>query len=341
MNKQMKRIFVLGYFIIINFNLLAQTTYYPSGKIDEIIDPVTNIHTSYYEDGTKKSQYIFIKSTGIEGEFFSYHPNGKIENRYTYKNGKREGIHTSYYDDGKLRSVYKFKNNEPDGDYFGFNWSGNISSNGTYKNGKKIGIHYFYNNYGIVTETQVYPIDMPIETTAKVQSKTSTIPKNTPKAITPTTPIAQRKNKPIRVDAFDFMDYPKKYIGKTVTLTVFYSSDNEKVINQPESRENTSEMYYDNLCQCLKPKDRYSKVGTHAVHWKKFIEVNSVASITINVPKSFFMDNKIPQNFGKGHLDIDIDVYSGESRKSPEKGEYSESLSSENYELVNIRRHRY
>ena len=337
----MKRIFVLGYFIMITFNLLSQTTYYPSGKINEVIDPVTNIHTSYYEDGTKKSQYIFIKSTGIEGEFFSYHPNGKIENRYTYKNGKREGIHTSYYDDGKLRSVYKFKNNEPDGDYFGFNWSGNISSNGTYKNGKKIGIHYFYNNYGIVTETQVYPIDMPIETTAKVQSNTNIIPKKSPNAITPPTPIAQRKNKPIRVDAFDFMDYPKKYIGKTVTLTVFYSSDNEKVINQPESRENTSEMYYDNLCQCLKPKDRYSKVGTHAVHWKKFIEVNSVASITINVPKSFFMDNKIPQNFGKGHLDIDIDVYSGESRKSPEKGEYSESLSSENYELVNIRRHRY
>ncbi len=60
-----------------------------------------------------------------------------------------------------------------------------------------------------------------------------------------------------------------------------------------------------------------------------------------NIPKSFFMNNKILQNFGKGHLDIDIHVYSGESRKSTEKGEYYESLCKGNYKLVSVRRHRY
>ena len=270
----------------------------------------------YYEDGKMKSKEFYVNGLRT-GEVVYYYPNGNIEMTFSEKNGKHEGVSYKYYENG------------------------NISLKGFWKNDEKAGTWIDYNKDGTVSSTEFFSSDMPIETTAKVQSNTNIIPKKSPNAITPPTPIAQRKNKPIRVDAFDFMDYPKKYIGKTVTLTVFYSSDNEKVINQPESRENTSEMYYDNLCQCLKPKDRYSKVGTHAVHWKKFIEVNSVASITINVPKSFFMDNKIPQNFGKGHLDIDIDVYSGESRKSPEKGEYSESLSSENYELVNIRRHRY
>lgn len=196
---------------------------------------------------------------------------------------------------------------------------------------EKIG---FFENNQFVQTLEEYNLQ-------KQQSIANSTPSNTQTINSVIKNEITQKKTPIKVDAYDFMDYPEKYIGKSVILTVFYSNDNETVIFQPETMENTNEMYYDYLCQCLKSKDPYAKVGKHAVHWKKFIEVTNVSTITVNIPKTFFNDNKIPENFGKGHLDIVIDVYSGESRESTEKGVYSENRNKANFELVSIKRHKY
>ena len=73
--------------------------------------PFTGSYVSYHENGQLKSKTTFKdgKQDGLEE---SYHENGQLESKVNYKDGKQEGIFEFYFEDGQLLYKNCYKNGE-------------------------------------------------------------------------------------------------------------------------------------------------------------------------------------------------------------------------------------
>lgn len=78
------------------------------------------------------------KKNGLEE---TYHENGKIHIRVSYKNGKYDGVFEMYNRNGKLKSRSNYKNHKLNGISEWFDESGLIEYRESYKNGVKHGVN--------------------------------------------------------------------------------------------------------------------------------------------------------------------------------------------------------
>lgn len=87
--------------------------------------------TYFYETGS-----VYMKGGMVagqrDGEWVSYHPNGKLQSTGTYVNGLREGYGPAYYENG------------------------NLLMEGNYKEGVKTGVWKYYDVTGELIETNEY-----------------------------------------------------------------------------------------------------------------------------------------------------------------------------------------
>ena len=89
---------------------------------------------------------FFKKSKNIEnynGLNETYYNNGKgeLKEKFTKKNGKKEGLYKTYYENGQLQSKYNFKNGKLDKSCKYWNDKGQLMSEKNYKEGEKDGPH--------------------------------------------------------------------------------------------------------------------------------------------------------------------------------------------------------
>ena len=102
--------------------------------------------SSASQDIMKIAENNSIKYKIIEGNNFDdgseiliYYPNGKIEQRIEYKNGKKYGICRTYYYSGKIRSECEYKNGKKNGVEKRYYSNGQLSYEHEYKNGLRDG----------------------------------------------------------------------------------------------------------------------------------------------------------------------------------------------------------
>lgn len=131
----------------------------------------------YYDSDTRvlKEKYKLVNNL-LNGEYLSYHKNGKIEYHSHYNDGKLIGPYRYYYDNGQLNTqcnyIYdklfgayivnyqdgtlklrtQFLAGEPDGIWMLYYTNGMIQESRFYKNGKMIDKNYHYNNDGTINK---------------------------------------------------------------------------------------------------------------------------------------------------------------------------------------------
>jgi len=109
-----------------------------SEDIWTIIDTTKNYSQSllvnyWYEDGTQ------VVKDGT-GEFLSYHPNGTLQIKEHYLNGRQTGEWKWYYSNGKVQYVENFIDGKQDGDYIFYFINGQVRTKGKYLKGKQVGL---------------------------------------------------------------------------------------------------------------------------------------------------------------------------------------------------------
>jgi len=96
----------------------------------------------------KKVEKLPVERGGLHYEYFSTNiANGQYEvyhrgypkYRFTYKDGKREGLFKVYHENGQLKKKTTWKDGELDGIAEEYNEKGQKIRQGSYKNGKKHG----------------------------------------------------------------------------------------------------------------------------------------------------------------------------------------------------------
>ena len=104
--------------------------YYELDSLGNPTDVVAH-ETHYYENHQK---YIDGNRDGAnrEGLWYAYFPDGTVQTKATYKDGKPQGRYTVYYSNGNVRYT------------------------GVYENGTQVGEWRFYNEDGTLSHTQSY-----------------------------------------------------------------------------------------------------------------------------------------------------------------------------------------
>lgn len=103
---------------------------------------------TYYSKNGKisgKENYVYRDHMSVlEGEYITYFPNGNVEMKINYKDGKMHGDYHSYYENGTIQSKAKLNNNATDS-FEIFYPNGNINAKGpTDANFKKTGDWIYY-----------------------------------------------------------------------------------------------------------------------------------------------------------------------------------------------------
>ena len=83
------------------------------GKADNKLKPIIE----YYDNGKVKCAYSVDENGKKQGSYESYHDNGQLDKKCTYKNGKLDGPYESYYPNGQLDRKCTYKNDILDGPY--------------------------------------------------------------------------------------------------------------------------------------------------------------------------------------------------------------------------------
>ena len=75
-----------------------------------------------------------------DGPFTTYHENGQLKERGTYKNGKLDGLYVFYHENGQLWMRGSYKKGKLDGLVFVYQENGQLRKEvtGTYRLGEKI-----------------------------------------------------------------------------------------------------------------------------------------------------------------------------------------------------------
>lgn len=104
--------------------------YYVLDSLGNPTDEVAH-ETHYYENQQK---YIDGNRDGDnrDGLWYAYHPDGTVQTKANYQNGKPQGRYTVYYSNGNVRYT------------------------GVYESGCQVGEWRFYNEDGSLDRTQVY-----------------------------------------------------------------------------------------------------------------------------------------------------------------------------------------
>lgn len=145
-------------------------------------------------------------------------------------------------------------------------------------------------------------------------------------------------------DSFDWADNPKQFIGSTIVLDAFYSSnDNKYVIYQQERSEGGYRKYKDVFSG--RWETDYTKYDPTVYYcYKKFKEYKTGKWITVNIPQRFWDNNgeSIPKTYGSGLYKLTLKVSSVEPQNVCNGNHVSGSGSNSIfYTLESINRYNY
>lgn len=90
------------------------------------------------------------------GDYIKKYPNGIVQMRGFYVNGKRNGQWTSFFQNGKVQSEGFFKDGLRDGKALVYYENGKIYYEGYYKDGREVGTWKFYDENGKQINEVVY-----------------------------------------------------------------------------------------------------------------------------------------------------------------------------------------
>jgi len=123
---------------------------------------IRKIVEEYYDDGTKKSEYVLVNDQ-MEGLYKTWNKFGKLIEEAEYVAGKKHGLCKTYFDNyhkyNCLKSGINFKNGLEEGEaifYHQNKWKQKIQMKGQYKNGKKEGKFICFNEKGKVDAVMNY-----------------------------------------------------------------------------------------------------------------------------------------------------------------------------------------
>ena len=109
--------------------------------------------TYYSKDGkiSGKENFVYRDYMSVlEGEYITYHPNGNVDTKTNYKDGKINGDYYSYYENGAIQNKAKLHNNVTNS-FEIFYPNGNVSSKGaTDADFKRTGEWTYYRNDGTI-----------------------------------------------------------------------------------------------------------------------------------------------------------------------------------------------
>ena len=103
-------------------------------------EPQNDLYKSWHSNGQMRERCTY-KNGKRDGLYESWHSNGQMRYRYTYKNGNPDGRCESWCPNGQILSRYTCKNGELDGLFKSWHSNGQMWERCTYKNGEKDGLH--------------------------------------------------------------------------------------------------------------------------------------------------------------------------------------------------------
>ena len=89
-----------------------------------------------------------------DGLWESYHKNGQLSSKGSYKDGKEDGLWEHYYDNGQLFLNANFEDGKEDGLWEYYYDNGQLLEKGNQKNGKQDGLWKYYNKDGTTRKTK-------------------------------------------------------------------------------------------------------------------------------------------------------------------------------------------
>jgi antitoxin component YwqK of YwqJK toxin-antitoxin module len=131
----------------------------------------------YYKYKSDPSRGVFIQSRELfaadkkEGTAYTYFPDGKVQQTFIYRNGKKEGLSKEYDEEGNLITLLEYnkdylvsrerinrtdKNGLKQGEWKEFYANGGIKSEKTYKDDMMHGYYKEYDNRGKLVVTMLY-----------------------------------------------------------------------------------------------------------------------------------------------------------------------------------------
>ena len=105
-----------------------------------------NLNFYFHEDGSRSRMYsmtAFVKDDhlflGHYGDYYSWHPDGKLKGIVRTARGKQHGEQVSWYADGSLSKIWNWHYKKPHGRWMEWYENGMTSFHGHYRYGKKHG----------------------------------------------------------------------------------------------------------------------------------------------------------------------------------------------------------
>ena len=98
----------------------------------------------------------FLRNGKRDGPWMSYHENGQLWIKESYKDGKKDGPIVRYCSNRQLGHKGTYKNGKKDGPIIGYHCDGGIKVKGSYEDGKKDGPWVQYLKSGHVSEKGSY-----------------------------------------------------------------------------------------------------------------------------------------------------------------------------------------
>mgnify|MGYP006298651275 CR=1 FL=1 len=132
-------------------------TFYPNNKLKESYgavvrgnDTIKNgTFTYFYENGVIMQQGQIIEDQ-LQGEWFTYFPDGRLKSKFLIVDGLKHGNYVLYYENGIVREKGRMIGDKPSGTIRSYHENGNIATIIDFKNGKQDGIKKTYNSAGLL-----------------------------------------------------------------------------------------------------------------------------------------------------------------------------------------------
>jgi len=134
--------------LFMNFSLFSQNIVLQDDiYVDKDGKPFTGKYKEYYSDGILKLEIEMVNGTK-NGKGVLYFKNGNIQDVYSYKQNKMDGLWLTYNEKSIKTAEANYLNDKKDGSWKIWDENGNLIYEMLYKNGEKTGIWIKHNDKG-------------------------------------------------------------------------------------------------------------------------------------------------------------------------------------------------
>lgn len=109
----------------------------------------------FYKNGTVEQEWTYRQGKA-EGMYKSFYENGILKREGNYRNDKADGLHKWFDETGKLQEEWNYYNGKAEGVSKIYFPSGKLKREGNYGNHKAEGLHKWYNENGVLSEEWNY-----------------------------------------------------------------------------------------------------------------------------------------------------------------------------------------